>query len=140
MPKRILFIDDEQFFATKYIEHLERLFEVTYCETVLEAFEILSRQDTRYDGVVLDVMMPSPKGMEGPTANGLDTGLWFLDKCRAELGTWPIPVMVLTNRNPKDIRDAVSARKFNPQKVDVRHKLETPAFAFPDILGKFLGM
>ena len=74
--KRVLFIDDEAFFAEPYIRELEGLFEVVLEETALGAIDAV-HSDRNWDAIVLDIMMPSPENKNGITADGLDTGWDF---------------------------------------------------------------
>ena len=78
-------------------------------------------------------MMPTPEGVDDKqTQEGVDTGLHLLDRMRL-LGTWPFPVMVLTNRNPQVIRAELMSRKIPRRYVTVRQKVDTRAAALPGL-------
>jgi CheY-like chemotaxis protein len=123
----ILFIDDEAFFARRYIEELKTNFEVTFCESAMEAIEII-REGEEFKAVILDIQMPPPMGLSPQTTNGgLDTGLWLLREVRNIVIQRPLPVAILTNRLPNVIQDVVDKMGFPEQLIEVRHKTDTPA-------------
>jgi CheY-like chemotaxis protein len=133
----ILFVDDEPFFAARYIDALERRYRVHFLNRAVEVLPFLE-ENPKVRAVVLDIMMPTPDGVDHLlTQEGLDTGLWILDQMRS-LGTWPLPVMILTNRNPDAIRGELVTRRLSDRHVRVRQKLETRAAELPGLLDEFM--
>ena len=129
----VLFVDDEPFFAARYIEELEKCFRVHFLNRAVEVLPFLE-ENPNVSAVILDIMMPTPEGVDAEvTQEGLDTGLWLLDRMRL-LGTWPFPVMVLTNRNPQVIRKELGERSVPKSFVKVRQKLDTRASALPALV------
>jgi two-component system response regulator YesN len=93
MPYHILLVDDDEDFRTEFREYLED-FRVSEAATGTEALEIL-RSPHDIDLVVLDVMMPGPRGTE------------VLRRIKAD--DTDMPVVILTAYSSKDI--AVEALK-----------------------------
>ena len=133
----ILFVDDDRFFAIKYIESLEKQFAVHFLSDAEKVIPFLETRPT-VKLAVLDIMMPSPGGVaEELIRGGLDTGLYLLERMQY-LGTWPFPVFVLTNRNPEEIRMEIGRRKISRKQVRVRQKLEAPAPRLPKLLADLM--
>ena len=130
---RILFMDDEPFFAVPYIRELEKTFEVVLEETATGAINAVNSTLT-WDALILDVMMPSPVGQRGVTADGLDTGLWILDQILDTVVSQSIPVLILTNRNIPRVREVVDVLDIPDGLVSVRSKIETPRFVLPLVI------
>lgn len=126
--KHVLFVDDDRFYAYAWIEKLRsgNDFEVEHRK---DAQSALDRVQTRpeLDCVVLDVMMPTPEGVgTAETAEGFETGIWFLEQIADVVRRSPLPVVVLTNRDLPLIRGRVEKLRFDKGLVEIRHKLETP--------------
>lgn len=120
----ILFIDDEVFFAERYLTELRTNYAVRMCESVVEALEWDNNQEIR--AIVLDIMMPPPAGLSAQATNhGADTGLWFLKEIREAILQRPLPVIILTNRIPGLIREEIRQMGFPESLVDVLHKTDT---------------
>ena len=133
----ILFVDDEPFFAARYVEALEQHYRVHFLNRAIEVVPFLDENPT-VSAVVLDVMMPTPAGVdEAETQRGLDTGLWLLDKMQY-LGTWPLPVLILTNRRPAAIAEELTTRKINRELISIRQKCDTRATLLPELVGEIL--
>ena len=132
--KEILFVDDEWYFAARYVQELRKRFKVHFLDRADEVVSFLQANPT-IDALVLDIMLPTPVGVsEEDTGKGMDTGLWLLKRIQKEVDTWPFPVMVLTNRNTAGIEQELRHRKTPLKYVHVRWKLDTPAFHVPDLL------
>jgi len=130
MPK-ILFIDDEGFFARPYIERLEKLFTVDFSDSASEGLENIRSRD-EHKAIVLDIMMPSPTGIASTvTKDGLATGLWMLGEIKEIVIKRPLPVIILTNRALNIVEDAVSALEFPDVLVQILPKSQTPNFVLP---------
>ena len=121
----IVFIDDDRFYADRWIERLRDRFTVEHF-TNADAAILHIRSATGVKGVVLDVMMPSPlSATDEETNRGHDTGLWLLEQISEWVSENEVPVIVLTNRDPDYVEARVNALKFVPGLVVVRKKLET---------------
>jgi CheY-like chemotaxis protein len=131
--KRVLFIDDEPFFAEPYIRELARSFEVILEETAIGAIDSVNSVRT-WDAIILDIMMPSPEGRQGATADGLDTGLWILSQIYDTAIAQNIPVIILTNRNLQRVMEVVDLLDCPEGLISVRPKIETPRFVLPHLV------
>jgi CheY-like chemotaxis protein len=138
MPDEILFIDDEEFFAQRYIERLkEQDFAVHYCADADDARMLLESRPS-INAIILDIMMPTPRGVPGTlTEEGLSTGLWLLDQVK-DYVYHKRPLLVLTNRNPHVVEERLASLEFPEWLFEVRRKVETPAFFLPGHLANFL--
>jgi CheY-like chemotaxis protein len=129
---KILFIDDETFFAQGYLDALDERYTVTLSGAVLDAELELTAEAHTYDLAVLDVMMPVPDewtGVDRIDANdGESTGVVVLRRCKDAIVAANLPVVVLTNRDTPAIKTEVHALGFPPGLIEVRHKPVTPAF------------
>jgi CheY-like chemotaxis protein len=128
----ILFVDDEWYFAARYVEKLRESFEVAFLDQADEVVPFLDK-NPKVKLMVLDIMMP---GDDLDTRMGLDTGLCLLERIQSQVATWPFPVMVLTNRKMAEIEQELTARKkkIAAKTIEVRQKLDTPAFAIVDLV------
>jgi CheY-like chemotaxis protein len=130
--KTILFIDDERFWAQNYVQHLEKKFTVVLRDRAIEALEHLKKHGHDLSLVILDIMMPSPEGVEPKrTEDGLSTGLYLLDQIHELVTSNQLPVVILTNRAPKFVEEEVKFRAFPEGLVAVHAKNQTPAFYLP---------
>ena len=130
----ILFVDDEWFFAARYVQELRKHFKVHFLDRADEVVSFL-QANPAIKALILDIMMPTPEGVsEEDTGKGMDTGLWLLEEIQKQVATWPFPVMILTNRNTGGIEQELRLREIPLKYVDVRWKLDTPAFYLPDLL------
>jgi len=95
MSKTILYVDDEPWFVEALIESLkDEGFIVEQALNGTEAIEILSRQSTLPDLVILDVIMPTGKKIK-ESEGGRRTGLKVHEIIRKELGL-RIPIIFVT--------------------------------------------
>lgn len=129
----VLFVDDEPAFAQRYVEELEKHFQVVYLTDAGEALNVLVRRATEIKALILDVMMPTPKDVpDSETDDGFETGLWLLQAFRGVPGSrWLMPVVILTNRRTDLIHDGLRRRKIDESGVVVYRKIDMPAFALP---------
>ncbi len=134
---RILFIDDELFFAEPYMRELERDSEVILEQTAIGAIDAVNSA-RHWNAIILDIMMPSPDGKVGLTADGLDTGLWILGEIVDAVISQRVPVIVLTNRNLPRVAEFIEklgeTHDIPPDLIVVRAKIETPRFLLPRIV------
>jgi CheY-like chemotaxis protein len=124
MKRLVLFVDDDRYYAYSWIEVLRSDFNVEHRRDPLSA---LLRAQTlpEIDCIVLDVMMPTPEGVgASETADGFETGLWFLEKLVIRIKDLPIPVIVLTNRELNLIQARIDNLRFQKGLVEVRRKLD----------------
>src|SRR5262249_12270459 len=138
--ERIVFIDDEPFFARSYVEKLEQDYNVIYNDNVEDGLQSVRNQnDLRL--LILDIMMPSPASVSGEdTEQGLGTGLWILRQIlpRVQNRNRPLPVCILTNRKPNIVVEAVTKLGIGEELVVVRHKSDTPAFYLPRLVRQLI--
>jgi CheY-like chemotaxis protein len=100
VAKKILFIDDEPFQSKRYRKRLEdEGFEVEFVTTADAAVNVLRSKALEIDFVILDFMMPTPRGVHPSlTSDGQATGRWFLVQCRECLHDHKIPLLIFTNK------------------------------------------
>jgi CheY-like chemotaxis protein len=123
--EQILFIDDEAFFSTRYIEELEKNYRVAFCESAIEAIRLI-REIDEFRAIILDIQMPPPQGISPQVTNdGVDTGLWLLKEVREIIIQRPLPVVILTNRIPHIVENGVIRLVFPEQLIEVRQKTDT---------------
>lgn len=124
--QKIVFVDDDNFYASTWIETLRERFTVDHYDTA----DLARRAIPGTPGIkciVLDVMMPTPSGIPADeTASGLETGLWVLRELDGFVREGLIPVVVLTNRTSDVVKQKIYEMNFPEDLVDVRPKLETP--------------
>lgn len=137
-PKKILFVDDELFFAQPYLEELQKLSPVVILTTALEAEEEIRNKEVKYVCLVLDVMLPPPNGWEVKTKDGLDTGIEILRRCFQEITDRKLPVVVLTHRSLGYVRGEVDLINFPPELVRVEAKIETPPFHLTTVVKRLV--
>lgn len=141
MRKReIVFVDDEGFFTKRYREELEEHFEVSYFSSAMVALEYLRENHAAVDGMVLDIMMPPPEDNPPAAAAGLNMGIWVLEQMQQFLDSWTLPVLVLTNRNLAVVSEAVRNLGIPRQFIEIRSKVETPAFFLPQALATLIDL
>jgi CheY-like chemotaxis protein len=135
---KILFVDDELFFAQPYVEELERFSSVAIRTNALEAVEEFQLRANDYACAVLDVMLPPPEGWEVKTSEGLDTGLEVLRRCRDEIINAKLPVVVLTHRALGYVKGEVALIGFPTGQIEVHNKQETPPFLLVTLIKRMM--
>ena len=111
MPKsHVLFVDDEPLPSQTYRDGLEESgFTIEYRSCADTGLEYLRDRYAEIDVVVLDMMMPTPKGVStAATSDGQTTGIWFLLQCREIIETNVLPIYVLTNRGKKTLAGLIA--------------------------------
>lgn len=142
-PKKVvLFIDDEPQPSRYYREALqERGYAVEYCRTAESGVSYLEKRAAEVDVIVLDMMMPTPKGVPtAETEDGQLTGVWLLKKCRDVIEAGRFPVLVLTN-SKRVALEALIIEQVTPLdwRLLVRTKnTEVTAQGLPDIIDEML--
>jgi len=135
MPKRILFVDDEDWSVTPYFDKLrDHGLEVDLALNGDEAIERL--RSHRYDLIVLDIMLPSGSQI-GSNVEPRKAGAILLDKIRTnqltDIKTSPdVPVVVLTAVTDQEESE-------NIRKLGVNEVFEKPAL-FEEVTDKILAL
>lgn len=133
---RILFVDDEPFFARNYVQALERAgHEVILKDNAQEGLDCLVNLFNPIHLIVLDFMMPTPAGVaEQDTEGGLATGRWFLTEAKKHVEEKQLPVIVLTNRAAETVTSIVRDDvQLGEKQCRILHKTQTPAFYLPTV-------
>ena len=137
--RTILFIDDEKYLLNYYIEAVEGAgYKAVFCSSADEGLAYIRDRHAEIDLIVLDIMMPTPKGAAASETNdGLDTGIWLLQQARELIEEATIPVIVLSNRSKVTLESLVAERILLPDGlVLVATKTETAASALPNLVGR----
>ena len=122
---RVVFVDDDRFYATQWIEKLREQFDVDHFIDAGEARDAIL-ESSRVRCLIIDVMMPTPSTASAEeTASGLETGLWLLRQIAEWVTVNSIPVIVLTNRESEKISNAVKSLNLPAELVEIRRKLDT---------------
>lgn len=132
MSKAILVIDDEPEKFASYQEELESAgYSVKVMADPASGLEYFLGAQNDLEVVIVDLMMPPPAMLGSRlTEIGLRTGQVVFERIREENPT--MPVVVLTNRSLSrvDLRE--------DRYLVLREKRETPAFALPKVVERFL--
>jgi CheY-like chemotaxis protein len=141
-PGEILFVDDEGYFAEPFVRCL-RIggYTVHFCETVAEAkAEMLGNPKLR--AMILDIMMPPPDDVASEeTADGQETGLYFLKGMKSHIEARWLPVFILTNRDAALVEERVRELGCPDALVIVKQKIHqrtTPPELFLDPFKNFI--
>jgi CheY-like chemotaxis protein len=126
-PKRVLLVDDEEFFGRPVIEALRKSgYEVQLCNDAGKVIPTALAFDP--DVIILDLMMPPPAGVSPEECDeGMTTGLWLIERLRETTSLRAVPIIVLSNylaRNPS----VLEAARVD-ETVMFRSKFDTPPFA-----------
>lgn len=130
----VVLIDDDKFWASTAIRHLDERFSVVYIEESDKVIGYFS-DNYDYDAVVLDIMMPSPDGAAGETEDGFMTGIWILEQIEGFVIAAKIPVVILSNhsdlpRIEELVQDMHKLRRF----VTVQSKYNTRRAELPPFI------
>ena len=134
---KILFVDDDRFFSSLYLEHLQSHYEVLVCyeaDTALKALQ----NDTDIAAAVIDVMMPPPSGFEHETHDGFTTGVWILGQCRDAIAARRIPIILFTNRSVAYVEGEAAYLQIDPQLIQICAKVSVRAADLPHTVGKLI--
>ena len=135
---RLLVVDDEREYVTPYIEKLGARYAVDYCQSAEESVRMITGTD-HYDALVLDNQMPPPEGVPASRTNfGQDTGLWILKEVEASIRVHSTSVVILTNRDLRNVRSSVEKLGFAEGAIEVLSKKTTPYEQLPDIVETLL--
>ena len=112
-----------------YIEALQKAgFEVILHEDAEGGLKYLRANASALGLVILDYMMPTPKGVSpADTLDGFATGRWLLREGRDLIEGCELPVIVLTNRKVETVQIEIGEFTLMPmgQLIRVRHKTHT---------------
>jgi glycosyltransferase involved in cell wall biosynthesis len=119
---KVVFIDDDRYFAEQSITHLKSYYSVNYCDTLeVGASKICRNPDLRV--IVLDIMMRPPRNVSREsTDRGFDTGLWFLRSISAFISAKRIPVVLHTNRDLTIVHRQIQSLVLPDGLIKVCHK------------------
>jgi len=127
---RILFIDDDKYFARIYLEKLSAHFAVDYRQDVegaLAAFQ----SATPYVATVVDAMMPPPEGCEMETSHGASTGIWLIKKVQKEIEERNIAVVIFTNLGAEAVIEECKRLQLPTDRLTVTSKYAVPSDMLP---------
>jgi DNA-binding NarL/FixJ family response regulator len=136
MCYRVMFLDDETFFASAYLERLQEHFDVAYFDNARDGLVAL-HSDTAYHALILDIMMPTTEDTP-PNILSVDMGLWLLSELKKKIMDGPLPVLVLTNRDVEHVRTHVAILGFTEGVIEVYRKIDLPAKRLPLVLQNLL--
>lgn len=137
--KKVLFVDDDKFFASIYCESLQKYYELTICYEADKAVNVLNDCAGAFEAVVLDMMMPPPEGLFHECCEGLTTGVWVLDQCREVIKDHRIAVLIFTNQGAKGINTELAFLELDSSICQVRSKTQIEASELPHIVGRLIG-
>jgi len=122
MRARILFIDDDRYFARLYKEALETEHDVVVCYDAETAVRHLL-SDPEIVGAVVDVMMPPPNGHEAECHDGNTTGVWVLAQCAEVILQRRVALLLFTNLGVKHVKDELRFLDLDPKISEVCSKV-----------------
>ena len=121
---KILLVDDEPEWCGPYLEILAVGFEVIVKHSAQAALDYV---ETHLDieGVILDVMMPTPQGVSTSLTNrSLDTGIWMVGELKEYILGHKCPVIVITNREKRLFQERLDTHKIDLNLMVVKMKSE----------------
>ena len=131
MTKRILWFDNDPAYLIPFIDALEEEgHKVEVAENLTEAERCL--KDTRYDLMIVDVMIPTKNELEETrykpeeTDLGYKTGLLFYTKLKDVLAGAGTQVMVMTVRLDKSIMDEFIKAGLPPDSYATKYEMSDP--------------
>lgn len=134
---KILFIDDDRYFASEYLVELQAQFEVVVCydaQAAINAFH--SNPDIV--GAVVDVMMDPPIGFSHETHEGQTTGVWIVDQVSETIIANRVVVLFFTNRMLAYVQDEIAFMELDEQLCEVRSKRSIEAKDLPHTMTKLI--
>jgi CheY-like chemotaxis protein len=133
---RVLFVDDEELFATRYVKRLER----SGCHVIFESKVDLAYaklRDYHFDVVVIDAIMPSPHSRE-ENQESIAGSIWLLNKLAKSSHLAHLPIIVLSNLSESQLR-ADYQHYFNDfPNLLLATKFVTPPFALVEMIEKIV--
>lgn len=134
----ILFIDDEPMYVHYYLQNLKTRFsnnKVIFRDNLKEARELINNHISELEILIIDIMMPPDDKLDFDEVDkGLKTGLFFLKQIAEQLYIHQVPVLILTNRDPNKIADEINELRKSLTRLEIRQKIDTPAFVLPNIV------
>jgi CheY-like chemotaxis protein len=131
MPKRILWFDNDRAYLIPFVDALtDEGYQVEVAEDLTEAEQFLNK--SRYDLVILDVMIPTKSELEETryrpeeTDLGYKTGLIFYGKLKTELAKLGTRTMVMTVRLDKAIMDEFIKSGLPPAAYATKYEMSDP--------------
>lgn len=134
---KILFIDDDKYFANEYLENLKAHHDVLVCYEAEVAVRLI-HETADLEGAIIDVMMTPPAGREHETHDGFTTGVWIVDQCREVIASRRIAVMFFTNRALAYVRAEVAYMDLDPQLCEISAKDSIDADDLPHTIAKLI--
>lgn len=123
---RLLFIDDDLYYAKNYEVTLRSRFIVQVYNKAAQALDALEAPK-EFCAVVLDVMMPPPRGFASATDEGNLTGIWILKKRKMNIIKWSLPIVLLTHRATDLVQEELNKIAFPEGLVTIIYKTGTTA-------------
>lgn len=123
---QIVFVDDDQLIAAHYINELSALAEVVKYESAELAKQYILNERNRVALLITDDVMPSPEGAEEETQGGFGTGLWLIKQIQTQIIKRDLPVILLSQREPKYLQSELRSLRISEELVHVRRKLDAP--------------
>lgn len=134
---RILFVDDDKYFADQFLISLQTLHNVRVSYDAERAVHHLLN-DLSLEGAVIDVMMPCPLGKEHETHDGNTTGVWILEQAIEEIKSRRIAILLYTNRGVEFVREQIAYLELDPAICSVRKKGDVKEIELPHVIGKLI--
>ncbi|MCC4242754.1 response regulator [Thalassospira povalilytica] len=126
----ILWVDDDMMFYKSYLLEAETTYNVTLCKNVDECWQQLVSSEGKYQGIILDVLLPHGKLVNLAKSNGgLRTGIELMKQIRDSKQFSEIPIIIFTIRDSRDVDD--EAAKLG---VQVLRKQETDLIEFMNVI------
>ncbi len=130
---KVLFVDDDRYFTREYLGELSSRFSVDARYDATSACDALN-SDIHYAAAIIDVMMPSPEGLESETRDGMSTGIWLIKKCREMIEAHNTAIVVFTNRSSQSIAAECEGLRFPHNLLTIAHKFAVPAGQLSDLV------
>ncbi len=136
MKSKILFVDDELTNMNSFILELQLTltdYEVVQKRDVDSAFKYLEENYGEIKLLILDILMPSGKITENmDTADGVETGLRFLEKVRERFSDC-ISILIFTNT-----RNDMTKKAEDSKKLRILYKQDLLPFELAEEIQKIL--
>lgn len=136
---KLLYIDDERYFARDYVSALSAAFEVYFCEDVDEARRLLCDPRHCFSAAVVDLQMPPPQNLpDNVVVESVDSGLWLLEQAFDTIVIRPLPIIILTNREFPTFRERFESTIWPDKLVEVHIKYDTSSRKLAGILDEMV--
>lgn len=137
MKQKILFIDDDRYFARLYAENLQADYEVIICYDAETAVKKI-HNEPQIAAAVVDIMMPCPTGHEAECRDGNMTGVWIVTQCQAVIRDRRIALLLFTNRAPNYVKEEIQMLALDPRITEVAGKISLPAIEIAPKVGALI--